>query len=96
MDDLREAQERVRDHLVGAGIGEEVRPHPQGAVLTVASKRGGQVILTADGEDADPGTWHGEPDDQQPGVYYERWDLTSGPRSHGYIHPVTRRLVQVG
>jgi hypothetical protein len=54
-----------------------------------------ELLLTADGRFANPGSWHEGPSDIDGWVYYERW-TPEGRVAHGYVDPESRRLVQAG
>lgn len=55
----------------------------------------GTVTLTEDGLPAITDQWHtGDHDGDS--LYFERWEGPSRRMFHGYIDPVTRRLVQTG
>lgn len=89
--------------LLEAQVGDRVQTDPH-TVLTVASKdlSSQGVVLTTDGKRiASPLNFHQstwEADEvltDGTAVYYERWN-SSGMRSHGYVHPTSRQLVQSG
>lgn len=55
-----------------------------------------QIIATEDGRYYDRSGWHeGDVGPIEDWVYFERW-VDGRREAHGYIHPVTRRLVQSG
>lgn len=56
-----------------------------------------EVTLTSDGRHYDRNGWHAGPDfgDGSEWVRVERW-TQDGMKFHGYIHPVSRKLVQAG
>ena len=54
------------------------------------------VTLTEDGRSCQSHVWHtGDPGSAEDWVAYERW-TTTGRAAHGFIHPVSRQLVQAG
>lgn len=52
-----------------------------------------EVLLTSDGRIAFPEYWHTGPETGE-AIAYERW--TADHRTHGFVDPGTRRLVQSG
>ena len=54
-----------------------------------------QVLLTSDGRYAETHAWHEGPADDAEWVRYERYSAR-GMESHGFVHGVSRRLVQTG
>lgn len=54
------------------------------------------AVLTEDGRSCQSHAWHnGDVGSAESWVAYERWTVT-GRAAHGFIHPVSRQLVQAG
>lgn len=53
------------------------------------------ALLTEDGRYAEVSAWHDGPVGDDEWVRYERYSAR-GREGHGYVHAVTRRLVQAG
>ena len=54
-----------------------------------------EAVLTGDGRYAERNAWHDGPADDAEWVRYERYSAR-GMESHGFVHGVSRRLVQTG
>jgi hypothetical protein len=53
------------------------------------------VVLSQDGRRVDYSNWHEGPAEDAEWVFYERW-TPEGRRAHGWVHSVSRKLLQSG
>lgn len=85
----------VFDAALVAGVGAKVFTAEHAQYVALASAGEARVVLTDDGGDADLAEWHEDGSYDGPSIFYQAY-TPAGRLHHGYVHPVSRKLTQVG
>lgn len=93
------AWDEILDRFRTGDLRKRIRTGFGGSLIIANADNGpstlGFILLTEDGLPASTNEWH-TGDEHGDSVYVERWDGPGRRTFHGYVDPVSRKLVQTG